>query len=96
MVPRVVGSNPTLHPEGREESRGLFFILSGRIWPLRGACLAEAVVIGKKLHVLTVRADSTLLQRFCPDKWQLLDFAVRDTGVSESLKRENRCIIRKN
>ena len=80
MVPRVVGSNPTLHPEGREESRGLFFILSGRIWRPRGACLAEAVVIGKKLHVLVVWADSTLWQRFCPDKRRLLVFAVRDAG----------------
>ena len=86
MVPRVVGSNPTLHPEGREESRGLFFILSGRIWRPRGTCLAEAVVIGKKLHVLVVWADSTLWQRFCPDKRRLLVFAVRDAGASESLK----------
>ena len=45
----------------------------------------EAVGIGKKLHVLVVRADSTLWQRFCPDKRRLLVFAVRDAG-SGSLK----------
>ena len=46
----------------------------------------KAVGIGKKLHVLAVRADSTLWQRFCPDKRRLLVFAVRDAGTSGSLK----------